>query len=313
MLKRAFIILACCLELAYAAPLRFYIRPSEGLATWKVPLVKVDAAELSAAERAAEQAEQNYQQGLGTALECAEARLTLVRLQRPLWWSEVSAKIQRCELFNAARKIRNIIEKQHEEQLVSDERLYRARLDDAWMRVLSLAGGRAPDVYDDKLKWAAELLEKLETLVLDGVDKGQYDQVDVLLVQAAQGEVKIASNRWNAGARSTALRELQQTYDALAELMAAREKQGFCEADAAESAREAARLFRREVCLEAKDNSPERVAALKECCDTFESLIPLIQQKSERVKNLGYDAKHASRHLERMRGDYAAACKMLKK
>jgi hypothetical protein len=111
----------------------------------------------------------------------------------------------------------------------------------------------------------------------------------------------------------TALRELQQTYDALAELMTAREKQGFCEADAAESAREAARLFRREVCLEAKDNSPERVAALKECCDTFESLIPLIQQKSERVKNLGFDAKHASRHLERMRGDYAAACKMLKK
>lgn len=313
MLKCAFVLLACFLGVADAAPLRFYIRPSEGLAPWKTPLVRVDAAALAAAEVAAGQAEQNYQQGLGTALESAEARLALVRLQRPLRWSEVSAKMQRCELFNAARKVRNIVEKQHENKLVSDEVLYRARLDDAWMRVLSLAGGRAPDVYDDKLKWAAELLGKLETLMIAGVESGQRDRAELLLVKAAQGEVKLAANRWNAGVRAATLRELQQTYDTLAELMTAREKQGLCEADAAESAREAARLFRREVCLESKDNSPERVAALRECYDVFESLIPLIQQKAENERKLVYDAKYAQQHLERMQRNYKTASKELSK
>ena len=99
--------------------------------------------------------------------------------------------------------------------------------------------------------------------------------------------------------------------------MTAREKQGLCEADAAESARAAARLFRREACLSFKDDSPERVAALKERCDVFESLIPLIEQRAEARKKQGrflnYEAKYARRHLERMRQDYASACRKLEK
>jgi hypothetical protein len=220
-------------------------------------------------------------------------------------------------LFSAARKIRNIVEKMHGNKLVSDERLYTVRLDDAWTRVLSLAGGRDADVTADKLKWAAELLGKLETLMIAGVESGQRDRAELLLVKAAQGEVKLAANRWNAGVRAATLRELQQTYGTLAELMTAREKQGLCEADAAESAREAARLFRREVCLESKDNSPERVAALKERCDVFESLIPLIEQRAgggtKQGRFLSYEAKYASRHLERLRQHHESACKKLKK
>ena len=315
MMNRILLMVISCLGVAVAAPLQFYIAPAEGLATWDAPLVRVDAAALAAAEQAAEQAERNYQQGLGTALESAEARLALIRLQRPLYWSEVAAKIQRCELFSAARKIRNIVEKMHGNKLVSDERLYTARLDDAWTRVLSLAGGRDADVTADKLKWAAELLGKLETLMIAGVESGQRDRAELLLVKAAQGEVKLAANRWNAGVRAATLRELQQTYDTLAELMTAREKQGLCEPDAAESAREAARLFRREVCLESKDDSPERVAALKERCDVFESLIPLIEQRAgggtKQGRILNYEAKYARWHLERMRQDYASACRKL--
>lgn len=317
MMKRILLMVISCFGVAGAAPLQFYIAPAEGIATWEAPLVRVDAAALAAAEQAAERAERNYQQGLGTALESAEAQLALLRLQRPLRWSEVGAKMQRCELFSAARKVRRIVEKLHGNKLVSDAALYQAQLDDAWTRVLSLAGGRDAEVTADKLKWAAELLEKLEEIALAGVGTGQYDQADVLLVKAARGEVKLAACARYAESRPAALRELQETYDALAELMTARERQGLCEADAAESARAAARLFRREACLESRDDSPEQVAALKERCDVFESLIPLIQQRAEsgtkRGRLMSYEAKYASRHLERLRQHHESACKKLKK
>lgn len=317
MLKEMFISLAVCFGVACAEPLSFYITPGEGITTWKAPLVRIDAAALDAAEQTAELAAKKYQQGLGTALDCAAAQLALVRLQRPLMWSEVSAKMQRLELFEAARKVRDIVEKLHENQFASDETLYKAQLDDAWMRVLSLAGGRALDVYQEKLKLAEALLGKLELLIADGVRAGQNDKADVLLVKAAQGEVKLASCSRSDDTRAVALLELQQTYDVLAELMTAREKQGLCAGDAAESAREAARVFRREVNLQSEDNSPGRVAALKEYCDIFESLIPLIQQKAEcgtkQGRLLRYDAKYARHHLERLRQDYESACEKLQK
>ncbi|MEE1265598.1 MAG: hypothetical protein UHH87_04850, partial [Akkermansia sp.] len=232
MMNRILLMVISCFGVAGAAPLQFYIAPAEGLATWDAPLVRVDAAALAAAEQSAERAERDYQQGLGTALESAEAQLALVRLQRPLRWSEVGAKMQRCELFSAARKVRRIVEKLHGDKLVSDAALYQAQLDDAWTRVLSLAGGRDADVTADKLKWAAELLVNLEKLILAGMENGQRDRAELLLVKAAQGEVKLAANRRNAGVRAATLREQQETYDALAELMTAREKQGLCEPDA---------------------------------------------------------------------------------
>ncbi len=308
MIKGAILLFVASIGVAVAAPLRFYVVPGSGFAMHQPPLWVPDAAALAAAEQRAEQAGRDYAQGLGSALECAEAQLEQVRMQEPLWQVEVSTKIHRSKMFAAARQKLSLVEKMHENGLLSDEELYKARFDDAWLRARHLAGGRDPGVYEDKLKTAALVLEMLESLVNERMSAGHYDLADVLLVQAAQGEVKLALNRWQAADCVAALASLEQTYDQLAKLMTTREKEGLCEAEAAASAREAVRLFRCHADLEAAVDSPERVAALKDRYDTFAVLVPLILQRAEKRSS---DASVAPRQLERMRQAYESTQKKL--
>ena len=102
-------------------------------------------------------------------------------------------------------------------------------------------------------------------------------------------------------------------YDRLAELMTARERNGFCEADAAESASEAARIVRRELALRQPEPTPEKVAALEERCEIIAAMIPILPELAKKDRWLRFDADVAPRWLERERQKLDTAREKLQK
>lgn len=290
---------------AAAAPLSFYIEPGTGLVAWHTPPVMPDAAALAAAEASAGQAQKRYEQGLADALSCEEAQLVYLQAQTPLIHGEKSHLMHRGRLFKAARQKRQIIEKRHQMGMVGDKELHSARLDDAWLRARQIQSAD-PDVYADQLKRAAQALDALETIQKQAAEGGVADAAEMLLIEAARGELTLADRSLpysRAGAQRAAL---QKVYDELAALMTAREKNGFCEPDAAASAREAARIFRRECVLLSKEVTPEAVAALEEYCAIYAAIIPLLPQLVEKASKedkrwLQSDLYFAPRWLESLK------------
>lgn len=275
MVKKSLCLILMALGLVEAEPLTFYIEPGTGLASWNTPLVKMDAVAVRDARGRMVQAQTRYEQGLGDALSCLKARLEYLELVAPLVQGEKAHLMHRGELFKTARQIRQVVESRHQAGGASNEELYKAQLDDAWFRARQIHSA-APDVYIDQLKRAGEALGKLSRYVQQQKTAGMADRVAELLVEAAQGELRLAEKNRAFIRETQPVEDVQKIYDELAELMTAREQNGMCEADAAASAREAARIFRREFVLQSREVSAEAVAARQECCEIYESLIPLI-------------------------------------
>ena len=295
---------------AVAAPLPFYIVPGAGMCAHENPLVMPDAPALTAAEQRVEMEKLRYEQGLSDAVGYLDARLEYLHRLTPLLYGEKTQLIHKGRLFKAARDKCKFVEARHKLGLVGDWELLTAQLADAWLRARQIRSADG-DVCLDKLNRAEELLAKLAQLVADGVKSGVADQADVLLVAASTGELKLARKSWFARDYAEQLADLQSTYDQLAALMTAREREGFCEADAAISAREAARIFRREVVLRTGELTPEYVEALQERCSIMAAMAPVLQNIAQKDNMARWDAGHAPRWLEREQAKLQSARKNL--
>lgn len=298
MLKTILFTLITTVGVAVAAPLPFYIVPGAGMYAHKNPLVMPDAAALATAQQQLEMEKIRYEQGLSDAAGYLDAQLEYLHMLTPILCGEKTQLMHKGRLFKAARDKRKFVEARHKLGLVGDKELYTAQLADAWLRARQIRSADR-DVCRDQLKRAEESLTKLAHLVADGVKSGVADRADELLVAAAAGELKLALACWFAGDCDELLSDLLGTYDQLAELMTARERNGLCEADAAASAREAARIFRREMVLRKGEVTAEYVAALQERCEFFAALVPVLQEIARNDKTAGWDARFAPRWLER--------------
>lgn len=298
MLKTILITLIVTAGVAVAAPLPFYIVPGAGMYAHKNPLVMPDASALVTAEQRLEMESRRYEQGLSDAAGYLDAQLDYLHMLTPLLYGEKTQLIHKGRLFKAARDKRKFVEARHKLGLVGDKELYTAQLADSWLRARQIRSADR-DVCLGQLNRAEEILTKLAQLVADGVSSGVADRADVLLVAAAAGELKLARACWFAQDCDVQLSDLQGTYDQLAELMSAREREGLCEAETAASAREAARIFRREVILRKGEVTPEYVAALQERCEMIAAMAPVLQTIARKDRMARWDAGHAPRWLER--------------
>ncbi len=309
-MKLTVITLLAAAGVAVAAPLPFYIVPGAGMSAHENPLVMPDAPALTTAEQRVEMEKLRYEQGLSDAVGYLDARLEYLHKLTPLLYGEKTQLIHKGRLFKAARDKCKFVEARHKLGLVGDWELHTAQLADAWLRARQIRSADR-DVCLDKLNRAEELLAKLAQLVADGVKSGVADQADVLLVAAATGELKLARKSWFARDCAEQLADLQSTYDQLAALMTAREREGFCEADAAISAREAARIFRREVVLRKGELTLEYVEALQERCSIMAAMAPVLQSIAQKDSMARWDAGHAPRWLEREQAKLQSARKKL--
>lgn len=310
MIKRFVFICLATVATCLSAPLEFYIVPGAGIKPHENPLVMPDAQALAAAEQKMLQEKNRYEQGLSDVVEYLDARLDYLHMLTPLLFGEKSQLMHKGRLFKAARDKRKVVEARHKLGAAGDKELYIAQLDDAWLRARQIRSADA-DVCLDQMKRAENILAKLEEMVDAGVKSGVADKAEQLLVAAAAGELKLARSSWFARDCDELLTSLQGVYDRLAELMTARERAGLCEPDAAASAREAARIFRREVVLRKDEVTPELVAALQERCEIIAAMEPLLQQIARKDRWAIWDAGHAARWLEREQVKLQAARKKL--
>jgi len=309
-MKPILITLLAVAGVAVAAPLPFYIVPGAGMCAHENPLVMPDAPALTTAEQRVQKEKLRYEQGLSDAGGYLDARLEYLHRLTPLLYGEKTQLLHKGRLFKAARDKCKFVEARHKLGLVGDRELHTAQLADAWLRARQIRSADR-DVCLDKLNRAEELLAKLAQLVADGVKSGVADRADVLLVAAAAGELKLARKSWFAKDCAEQLADLQSTYDQLAKLMTAREREDLCEADAAVSAREAARIFRREVVLRKGELTPEYVEALQERCAIMAAMAPVLQSIAQKDSMARWDAGRAPRWLEREQAKLQAARKKL--
>lgn len=308
----ALAILLSLLGAAVAAPLEFYIMPGTGISPYETPMVMPDAQALAAAEQAVEQQKQRCEMGIAHTGDVLDAQLDLLYMQAPLIHGEKSHLLHKGKMFKVARERRRWMEARHKKGLCSDWELYRAQLADAWLRGRQLSSADA-DVSMAQLKRAGDFLVKLANLVENQKLNGQAGKDDELLVAVAICEVKLAQSWRNPEAREKLRAELLAGYDSLAELMTTRERNGFCETDAAESAREAARIVRRELALRQPEPTPEKVAALEERCEIIAAMIPILPELAKKDRWLRFDADVAPRWLERERQKLDTAREKLQK
>mgnify|MGYP003300976362 CR=1 FL=1 len=310
MVKTILITLFATVGVAVAAPLPFYIVPGTGMCAHENPLVMPDAPALTTAEQRLEMEKRRSEQGLSDVAGYLDAQLDYLHMLTPLMYGEKSQLMHKGRLFKAARDKRKFVEARHKLGLVGNRELYTAQLADAWLRAREIRSADA-DVCLDQLKRAEESLTKLAQLVADGVKSGVADRADELLVDAAAGELKLARACWFAGTCDELLSDLLDTYDQLAELMTARERNGLCEADAAASAQEAARIFRREIVLRKGEVTPEYIAALQERCEIIAAMGPVLQEIARNNQWARWDALFAPRWLEREQTKLESARRML--
>lgn len=280
MLKSAQFALLAVVGMAVAAPMKFYVVPASGLGmSGPAPLVMPDAAALREAECGAESALERYRQGLAGYREYCEARLRCLYMLEPLKREEDAMFRHRDAMSGAAREQCALLEALHQNGLAGDVELHAARLEAAWLEARSQEG-RNEKAYLEKLEHAAKHADMLVQSVEQGLAAGQNCRADYLLATAAAGEVLLKRNPEHY--HSTA-KQVQKSYDSLAELLSARAAEGLAEPDAAGAAAEAARIFRRET-REMERSSPTPPNLLLEYGDILRAMCAILKDRVEQEK-----------------------------
>ena len=300
MFKSVIFALFCSLGMTVAAPLKFHVVPASGLAMWGSPLVMPDADALQEAELAADKALERYRQGLAGYREYCEARLKFLYLLEPLKREENAMRLHRAAMFEAASDKCALLESLYQNDLASDSELHAARLEAAWLWAHCLEGLNEKE-YGEKLEHAAKHADMLVKCVEQGLAAGQNSRADYLLATAAAGEIR---RKRNPESYSGTLKQVQKTYDELAGLMTARAAEGMAEQDAAGSAAEAARMFRRES-EEMLRSCPAPPELLHEYCGILRAMCAILKervaQNKEAPGTLLYAEKLLNNTMNRLR------------